>query len=88
MKHAFILVLVAGTFVTIEPALASSQPEGSASASEDDAGKMVCKREKVIGSRVQKRRICMNRAEWRRLENGTREQVGEFLKRSTGPAPQ
>ena len=50
---------------------------------EADMDRVICKRESVIGSRVQKKRTCMTRREWIALQNKTQEGVDEFLKRAT-----
>ncbi len=55
--------------------------------SEAELNRVICKRDNVIGSRVQKRRVCMTRAEWVKLENGTRDGVDVYLKRATAGAP-
>jgi hypothetical protein len=51
-----------------------------------DKDQVVCKRESVIGSRVQKRRICLTRAEWAKLEIGTRDGMADYLQKSTSGA--
>jgi hypothetical protein len=35
---------------------------------------------------VQKRKDCMSRAEWIRLENGTRDEMGRLISRATQDA--
>lgn len=47
---------------------------------------VVCRRETVIGSRVQKRRVCMSEKERARLQQGTRDGVDDYLRKSTGGA--
>lgn len=87
MYKLLIAALVAVPAVPAVPASAASFGQDAAKPSEQALDQQVCKRDTAIGSRVQKRRICMTRREWVRLENGTREDMGEFLKRSTAGAP-
>lgn len=52
-------------------------------ANEDE---VVCRRESVIGSRVQSRRICKTRAEWVRQELQSRDSVNDLIQRTTSGA--
>lgn len=44
------------------PAIGQKAPPAPRSA--PDPNEIVCEREQVLGSRLQKRRVCMTRAEW------------------------
>lgn len=79
------LVLAAAVLATSATPAFSYQAAG---ASEDkEADKVVCRRESVIGSRVQKRTVCMKRSELTKLENGTRDGMSDYLRQSTAGAP-
>ena len=70
--------------LTSAPALAF---QADPNAEEAELQRVICKRESVIGSRVQKRRTCMTRREWNNLQNKTRDSMDEFMKRATQGAP-
>lgn len=50
-----------------------------------DLDRVICKRDNVIGSRVQKKRTCLTQREWTKLQKGTRDGMEDFLKRATQP---
>lgn len=69
------------------PTVAASPAPDAAKPTPQALDEMVCKRDTVVGSRVQKRRTCMTRREWNRLQDGTRDGMNDFLKKSTSGAP-
>jgi hypothetical protein len=78
------LVLAAALVATSATPAYSYQAAGASEVK--DADKVVCRREPVIGSRVQKRTVCMKRSELIKLENGTRDGMSDYLKQSTAGA--
>lgn len=54
--------IVAASLVSLTVAPAAAQ-EG-AKAKKRDPNEIVCKKEEVLGSRLQTRKVCMSRAEW------------------------
>lgn len=48
--------------------------------------KMICRREKKIGSRLARETICMTKAEWARVSEQTRRNTEKTMK--PGPIPQ
>lgn len=80
------IVAAAALAVALTPA-PSFAWQGSSDADEAEMQRVICKRESVIGSRVQKKRTCMTRREWLNLQNKTRDSMDEFMKRSTQGAP-
>jgi hypothetical protein len=82
MKSVWILaVALAAPHAT--PAY-SYQAAGAGEAKQ--AEKVVCRRESVIGSKVQKRKVCMTRSELTKLETNTRDGMSEYLRQSTAGA--
>lgn len=51
-----------------------------------DLDKVVCRRESIIGSRAKTRRVCMTERERLRLEQGTRDGVDDYIRKSTSGA--
>lgn len=51
------------------------------------ADKVVCRRLAETGSRVRKRQFCMTVREWQRVQDLTRDDVNEYLRKSTAGAP-
>lgn len=84
MKASLFLVAVLG----IAQATPASFFQAAAVATEEKQGeKVICRRETVVGSRVQKRKVCMTRSELTKLENGTRDGMADYLKQGTAGAP-
>jgi hypothetical protein len=53
--------------VICSPAVADTPPSANAPAarkSGTDPNEVICQRQEVVGSRLQKRRVCMTRAQW------------------------
>jgi hypothetical protein len=86
MRKVFLTMAAAAMTVVAAPAMAQSMTSDNASENGTDMEQVVCQRESVIGSRVQKRRACMTRREWVRLQNAAREDVGEFIRRAAEPS--
>lgn len=91
--HAPLLAI--GLFVLCSaPALSQdTQPEAAADlapsiasspAAPADDYKMVCRRQDVTGSFVQKRKVCRTRAEWRRLADDHRAQAQDYVDHGRG----
>lgn len=59
----------------------TSPPVQKASAEDSE---MVCRRQDVTGSFVQKRKVCRTRAEWRRLAEDHRAQAQEYVEHGRG----
>ncbi len=76
--------VVAGCFfgIALTPAPAATAQE-QASTAESELNRMICRRDAVVGSRVQRRRTCMTRREWIKLQEGTRDGMNEFLRKAT-----
>ena len=66
--------------LTPAPSFANETPRNAEDA---DMDRVICKRESVVGSRVQKRRTCMTRREWIALGTKTRDGLDEFMRRAT-----
>lgn len=77
------LVLVSAAFIA---AAASQAPETAEAPPVEVKEKIICRRENVIGSRVQKRRVCMSERELLRLQQGTRDGVDDYIRKSTAGA--
>ena len=84
MYKAFAAAAALAVALTPAPSFAW---QGTPDADEADMERVICKRESVIGSRVQKRRTCMTRREWIALQNKTRDSMDEFVKRASQGAP-
>ena len=54
----------------------STEKEGS----DADANKIICRREKVIGSRLQSKRICATPAQWAQMRADQRERTEQIQK--------
>lgn len=59
------------------PAIAESPPAASPPASQrgPDPNQVICERQEVVGSRLQKRKVCMTRAQWADLRLQTRQDL-------------
>jgi len=85
-----LMVALAATGVAAIPAgfvAAQSPAAQQAESGDDDLDRVVCRRESVVGSRVQKRRVCMTRREMMNRELQTRDRMGIFIRESTAGAP-
>ena len=63
-----------------EPRVAPAKPTTTASASDGkakarDPNEVVCRKEQVLGSRLETRRVCMTRSEWAEANRVTRGQL-------------
>jgi hypothetical protein len=54
-------------------------------ATDADADKKVCKRQKQIGSMVRAKKICRTKAEWSESEAQARQDVNEMQRTSRAP---
>lgn len=52
----------------------------NASASDTDPNKIICRREKVVGSRLQAKRICATSAQWAQMRADQRERTEQIQK--------
>lgn len=66
--------------LTTSPSRGAQQGSSGSDATLDN---VVCKRESLIGSWLQKRRICITRREWQNLQDKTRDGVSQFQKEAT-----
>jgi hypothetical protein len=80
---AFKVLLAAALAVGISvPALAADKAkDGGTEASAKE--KKICRTETVTGSLIAKRRICMTKAEWDKVEEANRQTVDKFTSRQT-----
>ena len=78
------IAAAAALAVAFTPAPSFAQ-DGTRAANDDaEMERVICRRESVVGSRVQKRRTCMTRREWIALHAKTRDGVADFMRRNTG----
>ncbi len=97
MRYVLIAAIVATTSVavtssvgaTVSQEVSNQPPDAHASDEEREAymNEVVCRRDVQVGSRVQRRRICMTRREQIRLQNATREGFNEFTRGATVAPP-
>jgi hypothetical protein len=84
------LVFLVVASVALQPATAAAPPLAQSVADKvakaDDPDRLVCRRERVIGSRVASRKICMTVRDSERAATTTRQEMGEMIKRNTGGA--
>lgn len=68
-----------------QPQAAQSENEDAAEAQEDDPSQeVICRRERVTGSLSRVRRTCLTRAEWDRIESGTRDALNQTNRNASG----
>lgn len=75
--------------VTLQPATATAslaQNQAAETTKADDPNRVICRRERVIGSRVASRKICMTARDRNRASDVTQQEMGELIKRNTGGA--
>ena len=65
-----------------------AQPPLVATSAPRPAEKMICRTTDVIGSRVQKRKVCMPAKQWNRVGTSAREMGQAMQDRMTSGAPQ
>lgn len=82
MRKVLMTMAAVAMSAVAAPAFAQSMTSDNAGPDQDNMDQVVCQRESVVGSRVQKRRVCMTRREWVRLQNSAREEVGDFIRRA------
>ncbi len=89
MRKIVVAMLVAAVGAVAAPSVAATSSE-TASPDQVDAqdreaylNQVVCRRDVQVGSRVQRRRTCMTRREQIRLQNETRQSVGDYVNRAT-----
>lgn len=81
-------ILVAAALAAQTQAEPPAPAPASATAAESKEGsRVICRRDIVTGSRVQKRRTCMTAREWERAGAATRDDVGDYLRKATAGAP-
>lgn len=59
--------MASAAFVLCPPAVADTPPASKPPSSPragTDPNEVICQRQEVVGSRLQKRRVCMTRAQW------------------------
>jgi hypothetical protein len=83
MKKLMIAVAVAGLWGA---APSFAQPATQASTDVEDQNRIICRSERVIGSRSQRRRLCATRREWQDLADRQRREQGDMLARMTETA--
>jgi len=59
---------------------ASAQDDAETEAPED---KVVCKTEKITGSRTRTQRVCMTQSQWDEVNKATRQKVDDFQRNGT-----
>lgn len=91
MSKAFCAVLALAVSAAFAPASAAPASGEGASASGSgqtlDLDKIICRRDSVVGSRVQKRRTCKTRRQWNKDNDQLREVWSEFQRKATGAVP-
>lgn len=85
MQAPVIAIILAVTGFA-EPGAATSPQAVVQNDESAELDRVVCHQESVIGSRVRKRRVCMTKREWAKLQNGTRQHLDQFIRASTGAA--
>jgi hypothetical protein len=70
-------LIIAGALVATTAAVAQSPVVTTKRGVDNDPNKMVCVQERVIGSRLNTRRVCRTRAEWAEHRAETRREVEE-----------
>lgn len=78
MKKHFMLTLLALTAAT---GVSATENEGQQPAKKE---KMICKSEKVTGSRTKVRRTCMTQAQWDQLAESTKKGLDEMGRNAAG----
>jgi len=53
------------------------------SAEQQSSDKPICKSDRATGSRVTKRRTCMTAREWQRVQDVTRDDINEYVRKNT-----
>lgn len=76
MKFKLLLAAAVAAAVSV-PALAKDDGSGQDASKE----KKICRTETVTGSLVNKRRICLTRAEWDEIAANTRKSLGDYSRR-------
>lgn len=79
-------VLAMGGFATGSVAIAAEPTQNAPVDPKNDPDKVVCKSEKMTGSRTKTRRICMTRAEWDNLASRTKRGMDDFNRSAAGGA--
>ena len=76
----------AKTTAVAEAPAAEALEEGAVAEDENalDPDKMICKRQKVTGSRIAGRKVCMTRREWQAQADQARQSVDRFVNQSGG----
>jgi hypothetical protein len=78
MKFRIVLAATLATFLAA-PAFASDGGGDQAATKE----KKICRTETVTGSLIAKRRVCMTKAEWDKVEAASRQTVDKFTAQQT-----
>jgi hypothetical protein len=71
---------------TVPAASAPSAPQTKVAASEDAKDRVICRKERQIGSKVATRKICMTVRDRNRATDTTQREFGDLIQRSTGGA--
>jgi hypothetical protein len=72
------ILMVAGAVALASATVAYAADDEEAATESADADKVICKTERVTGSRTRTSRICMTRAQWDELAAATKAKVDKF----------
>lgn len=82
MKFTHAIALCA--LATAGVAIAADPEQTEIKDPKKDPDKVICKSEKMTGSRTKTRRICMTRAEWDGLSRATKKGMDDFNRSAAG----
>lgn len=62
-------------------------PSAAAEGADSDDQKVVCKRQKTLGSNFAAKRVCRTKAQWKELEQHTQRELRDLSGRANNPTP-
>ena len=71
----------------IQSMIVAMLASGAAAPAPGAADKVICKRFDVTGSLVKKRRVCLTRAEWAKMNDGDQDAARRFVDENRGRPP-
>lgn len=73
LKYATFIILVAATVPATAQVPATSAPENKAAAATNPLDKVLCRTEEGLGSRLNRKRVCMTVRDWQEQAQDSRE---------------
>ena len=73
-----VLAAIIAASICAPPAMADTPPASNPNTKQSrgvDPNEVICQRQEVVGSRLQKRRVCMTRAQWADLQLQDRQAI-------------